>query len=130
MKTQLSQPFCGRLHARCGLLMVDLLVAMAIFALAIMPLAFSYVRETRLLRAEYFRGMAMEIVDGEMEVLVAGEGRNLPEGSQPYTVHANAAAHLPPGRFQLTKAGKHLRLEWASDERQGIGMVVREVTFK
>jgi hypothetical protein len=110
--------------------MVDLLVAMAIFALAIMPLAFSYVRETRLLRAEYFRGMAMEIVDGEMEVLVAGEGRNLPEGSQPYTVHANAAAHLPPGRFQLTKAGKHLRLEWASDERQCIGMVVREVTFK
>ena len=130
MKTQLSQPFCGRLHARCGLLMVDLLVAMAIFALAIMPLAFSYVRETRLLRAEYFRGAAMEIVDGEMEILVAGEWRNLPDGSQPYAVHARAAANLPPGRFQLTRTGNHLRLEWASDRRQGIGTVVREVTFK
>ena len=130
MKTQLSQPFYGRLHARCGMLMVDLFVAMAIFALAIMPLAFSYVRETRLLRAEYFRGVAMEIVDGEMEILVAGEWRNLPDGLQPYAVHAGAAANLPPGRFQLTKTGNHLRLEWASDRRQGIGTVVREVTFK
>ena len=41
-----------------------------------------------------------------------------------------AAANLPPGRFQLTKTGNHLRLEWASDRRQGIGTVVREVTFK
>ena len=130
MKTQLSQPFYGRRHARCGMLMVDLLVAMAIFALAIMPLAFSYVRETRLLRAEYFRGVAMEIVDGEMEILVAGEWRNFPDGSQPYAVHAGAAANLPPGHFQLTKIGNRLRLEWASDRRQGIGAVVREVTFK
>jgi hypothetical protein len=97
---------------------------------AIMPLAFSYVRETRLLRAEYFRGTVMEIVDGEMEVLAAGEWRNFPEGAQPYTVHACAAANLPPGHFQLTKTGRHLRLEWTSDQRQGIGTVIREVTIK
>ena len=112
------------------MLMVDLFVAMAIFALAIMPLAFSYVRETRLLRAEYFRGVAMEIVDGEMEILAAGEWRDLPDGSQPYAVHAVAVANLPPGRFQLTKTGQQLRLEWTSDQRQGIGTIVREVTFK
>jgi len=103
---------------------------MAIFTLAIMPLAFSCVRETRLLRAEYFRGVAMEIVDGEMEILAAGEWRDLQDGSQPYAVHAGSAASLPPGRFQLMKAGNHLRLEWASNKRQGIGTVVREVTFK
>ena len=130
MKTQSSQPFYSRSHARCGMLMVDLFVAMAIFALAIMPLAFSYVRETRLLRAEYFRGVAMEIVDGEMEILATGEWRDLPDGSQPYAVHAGAVANLPPGRFQLMKTGNHLRLEWASDKRQGIGTIVREVTFK
>jgi hypothetical protein len=112
------------------MLMVDLIVAMAIFTLAIMPLAFSCVRETRLLRAEYFRGVAMEIVDGEMEILAAGEWRDLQDGSQPYAVHAGSAASLPPGRFQLMKAGNHLRLEWASNKRQGIGTVVREVTFK
>jgi hypothetical protein len=103
---------------------------MAILAVAILPLAFSYVRETKLLRAEYFRGTAMEIVDGEMEILAAGEWRDFPEGSHPYTVHARAAANLPPGHFQLTRTGQHLRLEWTSDQRQGIGTVIREVTIK
>lgn len=130
MKLKASKHFSPPAGRECGMLMVDLFVAMSIFAMAIMPLAFSYVRETRLLRAEYFRGVAMEIVDGEMEILVAGEWRNLPDGAQPYAVHAGAVANLPPGRFQLTRTGNHLRLEWASDRRQGIGTVVREVTFK
>ncbi len=130
MNLKASKHFSPPAGRESGMLMADLFVAMAIFALAIMPVAFSYVRETRLLRAEYFRGAAMEIVDGEMEILAAGEWRNLPDGSQPYAVHAGAAANLPPGRFQLTKTGNHLRLEWASDRRQGIGAVVREVTFK
>jgi hypothetical protein len=111
-------------------MMVDLFVGMAILALAILPLAFSYVRDTRMLRAEYLRGAVMEIVDGEMEVLAAGEWRNLPEGAQAYTVHARTATNLPPGHFQLTKTGRHLRLEWTSNEPQGIGPVVREVTVK
>lgn len=130
MKLKTTKYFSRPTGRNRGFMMVDLIVGMAILAVAILPLAFSYVRETRLLRAEYFRGTVMEIVDGEMEVLAAGEWRNFPEGSQPYTVHANAAAHLPPGRFQLTKTGQHLRLEWTSDQRQGIGTVVREVTIK
>ncbi len=111
-------------------MMVDLLVGMAILAAAVLPLAFFYVKETRVLRAEYFHGVAMEIVDGEMEVLAAGAGRNLPDGSQSYAVHARAAASLPAGHFQLTKSGQHLRLEWMSDRRQGIRPVVREVNLK
>jgi hypothetical protein len=110
--------------------MVDLIVGMAILTLAIIPLAFPLVRERQLLRAEYFRGVAMEIVDGEMEILAAGEWCDFPDGPQVYTVHAKAAARLPSGHFQLTKTGKHLRLEWTSDNRQGIGPVVREVTIK
>jgi len=130
MNLKASKHFSPPAGRERGMLMADLFVAMGILAVAIMPLAFSYVRETRLLRAEYFRGVAMEIVDGEMEVLVAGEWRNLPEGSQSYAVHAGAAANLPPGHFQLIKTGNRLRLEWASDRRQGIGTVVREATFK
>ena len=110
--------------------MVDLIVGMVILTLAIMPLAFSFAREQQLLRAEYFRAVAVEIVDGEMEILAAGEWRNFPDGPQVYTVHANTAAHLPPGHFKLTKIGQHLRLEWLSDKRQGIGAVVRETTIK
>lgn len=113
-----------------GFLMIDLIVGMAIFTVAIMPLTFSFIRERQMLRAEYSRAVAVEIVDGEMEILVAGEWRDFPDGPRIYPVHARAAAHLPPGHFQLTKTGKHLRLEWKSDEPRGIGTVVREITVK
>jgi hypothetical protein len=130
MKTKLSSPFQKRLHAERGLLMVDLVVGMAILMLAIMPLAYSFAQERQLLRAAYCRAVAVEIVDGEMEILAAGAARDIPDGVQAYTVHASAAASLPPGYFQLTKTGNHLRLEWTPDKHKGIGVVVREITLK
>jgi hypothetical protein len=110
--------------------MVDAVVAMAILSLAIVPLGFSFARERQVLKIEYQRSVANEIVDGEMEILVAGDWKNFPDGVQSYTVRAKAAASLPPGHFQLTKTGNHLRLEWKPEERQGVGAVVREVTVK
>jgi hypothetical protein len=115
MKTKLPQPFRKNPRSRRGILMVDLVVAMAILTLTIVPLGFSFARERRALRAEYFRAAADEIVDGETEI---------------YTVHSRAAANLPPGHFQLTKTGNHLRLAWTPDQHQGIGAVVREVNVK
>ena len=111
-------------------LMTDLIVAMAILTIAIIPIAFSFISDRQLLRAEYYRSVAVEVADGEMEILVAGAWEALPDGQQVYTVHANAVAHLPPGHFQLTKTGNHLRLEWIADARHGIGNVVREITVK
>jgi hypothetical protein len=113
-----------------GIVMAELVLAMGIVIIAMLPLSFSVSSDARLFRATYQRAVAMEIVDGEMEILAAGEWRNFPEGAHPYTVHANAAANLPPGRFQLTRADRHLRLEWSSAKKQGIGPVVREVTVK
>jgi hypothetical protein len=130
MKTQLLQPFHKSLHSKRGFLEVDLLVGLAILSLAIVPLGFSFARERQVLKIEYVRSVANEIVDGEMEILAAGDWKNFPEGSQNYTVRANAVTSLPPGHFQLTKTGNHLRLEWNSDEKHGIGAVVREVTVK
>jgi hypothetical protein len=113
-----------------GFLEVDLLVGLAILALAVLPLGYSFAREQRALRAEYCRSVALEIVDGEMEILAAGAGRDIPDGSQNYPVSAGAAASLPPGHFQLTKNGRHLRLEWNADRKRGIGAVIRETTLK
>jgi len=110
--------------------MTDLIVGMAILTLAIMPLAFSFLRDRQLLHAEYYRATVMEIVDGEMEILAAGAWRDFPDGQQDYAVHANTAGHLPPGHFQLTKTDKHLRLEWIPVKRQGVGTVVREINVK
>ena len=104
-------------------------MGLAILTLAIVPLGYAFARERQVLRMEYARSVANEIVDGEMEILAAGAGKNLPDGSQNYSVHANAAASLPPGHFHLTKTGNHLRLEWTPDARRGVSAVAREVTI-
>lgn len=113
-----------------GFLAVDLMVGLAILTLAVVPLGFAFARERQVLKIEYYRGVADEIVDGEMEILAAGAAKNFPDGSQNYSVRSNAAAKLPPGHFQLTKTGDHLRLEWDPAEKHGVGAVVRETTLK
>jgi hypothetical protein len=117
MKTRSSQR---------GFLEVDLLVGLAILTIAILPLAYSFAQEQKLLHMQYSHSVANEIMDGEMEILLAGEGKTLPDGSQTYPIHSSAAAGLPPGHFQLTKSGTHLRLEWEADPGKGIGSLVRE----
>jgi hypothetical protein len=112
------------------MLMTDLMVGVAIFTLALLPLAVSFSHEMKLVRASYWRGVAMEVVDGEIEILAAGEWRAYAEGQSEYAVNAPAATNLPPGRFELTKSGLHLRLEWQPAEHKGVGAVVREVTVK
>jgi hypothetical protein len=110
------------------MLLAELAVAIAILAIALLPLGYAAGSNARLFRAKYERAVAMEIVDGEMEILAAGDWRVLPEGMQSYTVHAKAAASLPPGKFQFTRSGNHLRLQWSPNEKRGTGIVVREVT--
>lgn len=109
-----------------GFLTTEVLVATAILVLSLLPLSYAVVRERALVRACYFRAVAMEIVDGEMEVLRAGEGQSFGEGTHPYAVRAESAKNLPPGRFALTREGKRLRLEWIPDQRGKGGSVFRE----
>jgi hypothetical protein len=113
-----------------GIALAEMVMAMAILVFAMLPLGFSINSDGKVLRATYQRAVAMEIVDGEMEILAAGPWRGFPEGAHPYAVQARAATNLPPGQFLLTRTGPHLRLEWSSTKKQGIGPVVREVTVK
>ena len=106
-----------------------MLVGLAILSLAIVPLGYSFARERQALKMEYFRSVANEIVDGEMEILAAGDWKNFSDGSQIYSVRANAAARLPAGHFQLTKIGNRLRLEWTPGEKRGVSTVAREITL-
>ena len=110
--------------------MVELLVAMALVAGALLPLAYSLASERRLVRATYQRAVAMEIVDGEMEVLAAGAWPAQSAGAHEYPIHAIAATNLPPGRFLLTVQGSKARLEWRPSVKMHGGAVVREVTVK
>jgi hypothetical protein len=113
-----------------GFFEVDVAVALVILALAILPLGFAFMQEQKAIRVDYLRAVANEIVDGEMEILAAGDWKNFPDGSQAYKVHSHAAAGLPAGHFELTKTGKYLRLEWSPEGRTGIGVVSREVNLQ
>lgn len=113
-----------------GSLMVELLVAMAILAGVLFPFAYSFAAERRLALSYYQRAVAMEIVDGEMEALVAGEWRAFPPGAHEYQVHAGAATNLPPGRFVLSIQPEKLRLQWLPAIKDHGGPVTREAMLK
>src|SRR6187401_1399746 len=112
-----------------GALATELLVAGVILVIAVLPLAYSFGHEQKFLRVCYNRAVAMEIVDGEMEILVAGEWRAFKEGTQEYTPHSMAITNLPVRTLQLTLTGKQLKLEWRPPGRDKGGHVVREVTL-
>jgi hypothetical protein len=109
-----------------GSMMIELMMALAIVVGILLPLGFSFVDEQHVCRVYYWRAVAMETVDGEMEVLVAGEWYAFGEGATPYTVRAESAKYLPPGKFTLTVHGPHLQLEWRPDKSRFGAPVVRE----
>jgi hypothetical protein len=113
-----------------GSLMIELIVAMAILTACLLPLAYSIFSERRLARASYQRAIAMELVDGEMEILAAGEWRAFAPGKHPYSVRAAAATNLPPGEYLLTVDPGKLRLEWQPGVKRHGGAVVRELILK
>ena len=113
-----------------GSLMTELVVAIAILTFGLLPLSYSIVSEKRFARATYQRAVAMELVDGELEVLAAGDWRTFAPGTNVYSVSARAATNLPAGNFVLTVAGDRLTLRWLPSEKQHGGSVTREVMIK
>lgn len=130
MNIKASKMFCPPQLSCRGVLQIDLLVGLAVLTIAVMPVGYSFTRERQALRIEYYRSVINEVVDGEMEILAVGAAKNLPDGSQNYSVRSRAVANLPAGHFQLNKSGNHLRLEWKPDEKCGISPVVREILLK
>jgi hypothetical protein len=111
------------------MLTTELVIGMAILVIAVLPIGYSLVNDARALRSTYQRTVAMEIVDGEMEILAAGQWHSVPEGTNIYPVHALAATNLPPGQFKLARTGNHLQLKWSADPPRTEN-VMREVTIR
>ena len=110
-------------------IVAELMFAMTVIVVALIPLAFSFRAEQRMVRAHYNQVVAMEIVDGEMELLRAGAWRNHLDGQHAYKISARAATNLPPGGFYLTRSGSVLRLEWRPTKRGSGGRIAREVAL-
>ncbi len=110
--------------------MVEVLVAIALLAAVLLPLAYSFSSERRLARGYYNRAVAMEIVDGEMEALVAGQWRAFTPGTHNYSVRCGAATNLPPGRFTLIGQTNKIRLRWQPAAKDRGGPVAREASVR
>jgi len=120
----------ARAAAQSGVLMTEIMIALAIVGLAILPLAYSFAQENKYLRRCYERAVAMEIVDGEMEILHAGGWHAFTNGVQTILTSARSATNLPPGELRLTLSGKHARLEWLPAASAHGSPVVRETTLQ
>ena len=114
---------------RGAALLIELTVAAGLLAVVFVSFAAVHGAEQRLLRASAWRAVAMEIVDGEMEVLAAGEWKTFGEGEHDYAVRSEAARELPPGRFILTVSSTALKLEWTPSRPGSGGTVVREAAI-
>lgn len=110
-----------------GWLIAELMFAIVVIVVALIPLAYSFRAEQRLVRAHYNQVVAMEILDGEMEILRAGGWRNLPEGEHPYKVTARAATNLPPSVFLSMRSNATIRLEWRPNKKGAGGILSRQI---
>lgn len=122
--------FHNKAARECGSLMAELMVALAILIGVMLPVAYSFTSESRIARSYYEHAVAMEIVDGEMEVLMAGQWRAFTPGAHPYPIQADALTNLPPGQFTLTLETNKVRLEWQPEATQHGGPVAREAMLK
>jgi len=112
-----------------GSLMAEIAVALVIFTTVMVPLVVSFTHDQKEGRDLYLRAIAMEIVDGEMEVLAAGAWREYAPGRHVISVEAGAAVNLPDGEFIFTRGEKFMRLEWVPEERFQKRKVIREVSL-
>ena len=117
-----------RRKERGSALLAELIGAMLVLTLAIMPITVMLLKDQRACREYYYKAVAMEIVDGEMEVLRAGYWREFEQGVQPYPTTAHSVTNLPEGELLLTLQGQKMRLEWKPGEKRHQSIhIVREV---
>ena len=67
--------------ARCrAFLQLDVAIALSLLALVFIPLSMSSSGDLDLARRHYFEAVALQLIDGEMDVLLAGERRKYTTG--------------------------------------------------
>jgi hypothetical protein len=108
-------------------ILIEALVAVAILIVVAFPLGVHLYSDHKSARNYYYRAVAMEIIDGEMEILAAGEWKAFANGTHSYSIKAEAAKNLPVGEFRLTKNSRSLRIEWMPTEKNRGGSVKREI---
>ena len=117
--------------ARCrAFLQLDVAVAITVLALVFIPLSVSSSGDLDLARRQYFEAVALQLIDGEMDVLLAGERRKYTTGEHRIKPVGEAVQNLPEGKFVLTVQDEKLTMAWVPTKRAKWGRVERVVQLK
>jgi hypothetical protein len=117
--------------ARCrAFLQLDVAVAITVLALVFIPLSVSSSGDLDLARRHYFEAVALQLIDGEMDVLLAGERQKYTTGEHRITPVGEAVQNLPEGEFVLTVQEQKLTLAWTPTKRAKWGRIERVVELK
>ena len=119
-----------RLANRLAFLQLDVAVAITFLALVFIPLSISSSGDLDLARRHYFEAVALQLIDGEMDVLLAGEHRKYTTGEHRITPVGEAVQNLPEGEFVLMVHDQKLTLAWVPTKRAKWGRVERVVELK
>jgi hypothetical protein len=109
-------------------LLADVVVALAVLLIALIPLAAAINQEMKLARIYHQQAIIMQVLDGEFEVLRKGEWRKYGPGQHFYHSNASALRQVPSGSFRLLIETNKLYLEWVPEKPQ-LTRYLREVTL-
>lgn len=119
-----------RLTNRLAFLQLDVAVAITVLALVFIPLSVSSSGDLDLARRQYFEAVALQLIDGEMDVLLAGERRKYTPGEHQIKPVGEAVQNLPEGEFVLTVHDQKLTLAWVPTKRAKWSRVERVMELK
>ncbi|MDP7010001.1 MAG: hypothetical protein QF685_01360 [Verrucomicrobiota bacterium] len=123
-------PRTTRLAKRLAFLQLDVAIALTVLALVFIPLSVSSSGGLDLARRHYFEAVALQLIDGEMDVLLAGERQKYTTGEHRIKPVGEAVQNLPEGEFVLSVQDEKLTLAWVPKKLTKWGQVERVVQLK
>ena len=109
---------------------LDVMGAIVILMLVFIPLTVTSSRKLDLARRHHVEAVVLQLIDGEIDVLLAGEHKKYNFGEHRITPAGEAAEDLPKGDFILTLKKKQLSLVWIPVKQAKWGRIDREVNLK
>ena len=117
-----------RAAKRLAFVQLDVALAVSILLLVFIPFSVTSSSKLDLARRQHF--VALQMIDGELDVLMAGERQKFSPGEHKITPPGEAVKTLPVGEFILTVEEKQLTVAWVPEKEAKWGRVEREVILK
>ena len=116
--------------SRLAFIQLDLMLAVSILMLLFIPFGVTSSGKLDLARRQHFEAVALQMIDGELDVLLAGERQKYPLGEHKITPPGAAVKTLPVGEYILVVKENQLSIAWVPEKEAKWGRVEREVTLK